>query len=114
MTAAFAIHGALAPPMAYIGPGAGFAVVGSFLILFAALALAFLSLLSLPLRMAANLFRRRAKGRFRKVAVLGLDGLDPRRAARLMDAGRLPNMAKMRESLQRKQQAAAAQQMSAH
>ncbi len=98
MVATTAISSAFSLPVAYIGPGAGFAVVGSFLILFAALALALLSLLALPVRLVANLFRKRAKGRFRKVAVLGLDGLDPRRAARLMDAGMLPNLARLRDT----------------
>jgi len=40
---------------------------------------------------------RRAARRERKVIVLGLDGLDPRRVARMMAQGRLPNMTRLRE-----------------
>ncbi len=83
-------------PLAYIGPGAGFAVVGSFLILFAALGLALLTLLSLPLRLVVSLFRRPPRGVFRRCIIVGLDGMDPRRSERLMDAGRLPNLARLR------------------
>lgn len=84
------------PSLAYIGPGAGFAVMGSFLILFAALALGLLTLFSLPFRLIVNLFRRRPRGRFRRCIIVGFDGMDPRRAAALMDAGRLPNLARLR------------------
>ena len=41
--------------------------------------------------------RRLATTRERKAIVLGLDGLDPRRVARLMAQGRLPNMQRLRE-----------------
>jgi len=77
--------------LCYIGPGAGFAVMGSFLIFFGALLLGMLILLSLPFRLLAALFRRGPHGRFRRCVVMGLDGMDPRRARRLMEAGRLPN-----------------------
>ena len=86
----------LSAPLAYIGPGAGFAVMGSFLIFVAALALGLLTLLTLPIRLLATLFRRAPKGRFRRVVIVGFDGMDPRRAARLMDAGRLPALASLR------------------
>jgi len=86
----------LSAPLAYIGPGAGFAVMGSFLIFIAALALGLLTLLTLPVRLLATLFRRAPKGRFRRVVIVGFDGMDPRRAARLMDAGRLPALASLR------------------
>jgi len=82
--------------LAYIGPGAGFAAMGSFMILFAALALGLLTLFSLPFRLLFLLFRQRAKGRFRRCVIVGFDGLDPRRAAALMDAGRLPHLAGLR------------------
>ena len=86
----------LSAPLAYIGPGAGFAVMGSFLIFIAALALGLLTLLTLPVRLLATRFRRAPKGRFRRVVIVGFDGMDPRRAARLMDAGRLPALAALR------------------
>lgn len=86
--------------LAYIGPGAGFAFLGSFLILFVALLLAIASLLTFPLRAAAAVFRRRRTGRplARRVVVVGLDGLDPAVAARLMDRGELPALTSLRAS----------------
>ena len=82
---------------AYIGPGAGFAVMGSFLIFFGALFLGLLILLSLPFRLVFSLVRKRPRGAFRRAVVVGLDGMDPRRAQRLMDAGRLPNFKALAE-----------------
>lgn len=82
--------------LAYIGPGAGFAAMGSFLILFAALALGLLTLFSLPFRLLVSLFRRRVRGRFRRCIIVGFDGMDPRRVTALMDAGRLPHLAQLR------------------
>jgi predicted AlkP superfamily phosphohydrolase/phosphomutase len=67
--------------------------MGSFLIFFGALALGLLLLLLLPFRLVFALFRKRPRGVFRRAVVVGLDGMDPRRARRLMDAGRLPNFA---------------------
>ncbi len=84
--------------LAYIGPGAGFAVMGSFLIFIGALLLGLLILLSLPFRLLFSLFIRRARGRFKRVVIVGLDGMDPRRAKRLMDAGRLPRLKALAEA----------------
>ena len=81
---------------AYIGPGAGFAFLGSFLIFFIALALAFFSLLAWPVRavrMALARRRREGKPRARRVVIVGLDGLDPRDVRRLMARGELPHFA---------------------
>jgi len=85
------------PVLGYIGPGAGFAFLGSFFILLAALALVFLSILSFPLRVLWQLIRRRPRrrGAVDRVVILGLDGLDPRRVRRYIDAGRLPHLAKL-------------------
>ena len=81
---------------AYIGPGAGFAFLGSFLTLVAGFFLSLLSLLLWPFRMAWRAVRRR-KGfqhaRVRKIIFLGLDGLDARLTERLMAEGKLPNLA---------------------
>jgi len=82
-------------PLAYIGPGAGFAFLGSLLALFVALVLAGASLLTLPVRLVLGALRRRKTG-IRAVAdrviVIGLDGLDPRRTRQLMESGDLPNL----------------------
>ena len=86
---------------AYIGPGAGFALLSSFLVLFVALALTFISLLSWPVRGLFRLIRGRrayAASAVDRVIVVGLDGLDPARAERLMDEGRLPNLSRLRRA----------------
>ena len=83
--------------LAYIGPGAGFAVMGSFLIFFGALFLGLLILLTLPFRLVFSLFRKRPRGAFRRAVVVGLDGMDPRRARRLMAEGRLPHFSALAE-----------------
>ncbi len=87
--------------LAYIGPGAGFAFVGAFLMLLAAVAASLLSLLTWPLRLvAARLLRRRPAHRpdFQRVVILGLDGVDPRDIRRLIDAGRLPAFARLEQT----------------
>ncbi|MBI3863174.1 MAG: alkaline phosphatase family protein [Planctomycetia bacterium] len=79
---------------AYIGPGAGMAFLGSFLVLLTALGLALLSLLTWPFRSVALWLKRLKRGvrpKVRRVVVVGLDGLDPGRVRSLMAAGRLPN-----------------------
>lgn len=88
------------PAVGYIGPGAGFAFVGSFLILLTALLMVFLSLLSWPFRLALRPFRykRRSKrGDVRRVIVLGLDGLDPGITRERMAEGRLPHLKTLAE-----------------
>jgi len=86
---------------AYIGPGAGFAVVTSFFVLFLTFILSFISLLTWPFRFLLLLFRRRKvrKNRLvKRVVVVGLDGLDPKLATTFMDQGLLPHFSKLRES----------------
>ena len=82
------------------GGGAGFAFLGSFFILFIALILSFLSVLSLPFRFVFALFRRRkitGRALVRRAVVVGMDGLDPARVRRLMAAGELPNFKSLAE-----------------
>ena len=84
--------------LAYIGPGAGFAFLGSFLTLVAGFFLSVFSLLLWPFRMVWRLVRRRKgyrKARVKKVIFLGLDGLDPKLTERLMAEGKLPNLARL-------------------
>ncbi|MBS0263345.1 MAG: alkaline phosphatase family protein [Planctomycetes bacterium] len=88
------------PALAYIGPGAGFAVLGSFLAVFAALFSAVLMVLSWPFRWIARwLFRRRppANRRFKRVVILGLDGLDHGLTEKMLAQGRLPHLAALRD-----------------
>ena len=85
--------------LAYIGPGAGFVFVGSFLsILFGFLA-AFFSFLIWPFRMAWRFVTRRHSLRgaqVRKLIFLGMDGLDPRLVEKFMEQGKLPNFSRLR------------------
>ena len=93
------IHSSI--PLAYIGPGAGFAFLGSFFTLVFGLALGALSMLLWPFRVVWRAVRFRgsyARAKVRKTIVLGLDGFDPRLAERLMDEGKLPNLEKLRAS----------------
>ncbi|MGD9873266.1 MAG: alkaline phosphatase family protein [Kiritimatiellia bacterium] len=91
----------LCPSLAYIGPGAGFAFVGSFLILFSALVLVAAAVLSWPFRLVLSVFLRRGRKRdktgIRRVVIVGLDGLDAKRTQRLMEEGRLPNFSALRD-----------------
>lgn len=85
---------------AYIGPGAGFAFLSSFLVLFATFALAFLTLLTWPIRWLLGAIRGRKpyrNARVDRVVVLGLDGLDPDIAEQYMDAGIMPHFARLRD-----------------
>ena len=75
---------------AYIGPGAGFAVGGSFLAVFAAVFSALAMILSWPVRLVWRiLFRKRTPKppRFQRVVVLGLDGLDYGLTQQFLDEG---------------------------
>ncbi len=86
--------------LAYIGPGAGFAFLGSFVTLLWALILSAGTFLTWPIRMAWKSIRRRRgmkNAKVKRVIFLGLDGLDPRLTERFMAEGRLPNLAKLQE-----------------
>ena len=88
------------PQLAYIGPGAGFAFLGSFLSLLIAFIVGAASLLIWPFRVAWRALTRRKglkKARVRKMIFVGLDGLDPDLSERFMAEGKLPNLAKLRE-----------------
>ncbi len=93
--------GCAAPAHAYIGPGAGFAVLGSFLVVLAAIFLGGVVLLTWPVRF---LIRRRrqgkayAKSQVDRVIILGFDGMDPGIVDRMLAAGKLPHFAKLRET----------------
>ncbi|MFC1596977.1 alkaline phosphatase family protein [Planctomycetota bacterium] len=84
----------------YVGPGAGFAFLSSFLIFFAAFALAGLIFLTTPIRLLVRIVRRRRRlrGRFSRVVVVGLDGMSPVVARRMIDAGQLPNFTELERS----------------
>ncbi len=87
------------PAHAYIGPGAGFAVLGSFLVVVVAALLGGLVLITWPFRFLVRSRRRRrsyAKSRADRVVVVGFDGMAPEIVDVMLEAGRLPNLAKLR------------------
>jgi predicted AlkP superfamily phosphohydrolase/phosphomutase len=86
------------PAWAYIGPGAGFAFLGSFLVFLATFLLALFSLVSWPVRLVIKALlgrRKTGKKKVSRVVVLGLDGMDPGLAERMMSEGKLPNLARL-------------------
>jgi predicted AlkP superfamily phosphohydrolase/phosphomutase len=85
---------------AYIGPGAGFALGGSMLVLLVTFALAFAIILTWPIRAAIKLIKvgnPYKAAMAKKVVILGLDGMDPGMTTKLMREGRLPNFQKLAE-----------------
>jgi predicted AlkP superfamily phosphohydrolase/phosphomutase len=88
------------PIFAYIGPGAGFAFLGSFLTLVLSVLASIASLLLWPFRMIRMAMRRKRGMRaahVKKLIFLGLDGLDPELTEMWMAEGKLPNLARLRE-----------------
>ncbi len=86
------------PALAYIGPGAGFAI-GSTLFAFTAAMLSGLVAIFLwPARRLIRYIRGRkayARARVKRVVILGLDGMEPSLAEQYMAAGKMPNLAKL-------------------
>ena len=88
------------PAYAYIGPGAGFAVAGSFLVIFAAVISAVIILITWPVRALIRAIRFRnvySRARIRRAIVLGFDGMDYALTTKLIDEGKLPNFAALRD-----------------
>jgi predicted AlkP superfamily phosphohydrolase/phosphomutase len=88
------------PVFAYIGPGAGFAFLGSFLTLVLSVLATIASLLLWPFRMVRMAIRRQRgvrAARVKKLIFLGLDGLDAELTERWMGEGKLPNLSRLRE-----------------
>jgi predicted AlkP superfamily phosphohydrolase/phosphomutase len=86
--------------MAYVGPGAGFAVMSSFLALLVGLFYSAVSLVLWPFRQLRRLLRSRragARAQLKRLIILGLDGLDPELASKWMDEGKLPHLAYLRQ-----------------
>jgi predicted AlkP superfamily phosphohydrolase/phosphomutase len=86
---------------AYVGPGAGFAFLGSAFVAIATIGLAIVTIALWPLTLIWRKMRGRGvpKGaRARRVVVVGLDGLDPKLVDRFISEGRLPNMKALSQS----------------
>ncbi|MDH5744709.1 MAG: alkaline phosphatase family protein, partial [Candidatus Aminicenantes bacterium] len=90
-----------APPLsAYIGPGAGFAFLSSFLVLFLTFFLAIFSFLSWPFRFLFRIIKGQKaykKSHINKLVILGLDGMDPVLIEKYMSKGKLPHFSKLSE-----------------
>ena len=84
---------AATPADAYIGPGAGFALLSSFFVLFTTIIVAVLSLLFWPFRTVWRMIRgpKAPRATIKRLIVVGLDGQDPELTDRFMKEGRLPN-----------------------
>ncbi len=91
----------LGPPLqAYVGPGAGFAFLSSFLILFLTFFLAVFSILSWPFRFLFRVIKgQRAykKSSINRLVIIGLDGMEPTLVEKYMSEGTLPNFSKIRK-----------------
>jgi predicted AlkP superfamily phosphohydrolase/phosphomutase len=87
------------PAAAYIGPGAGFAFLSSFLVLFLTFFLAIFSFLSWPFRFLFRAIRSKKalrKSRVDQVVIVGLDGMAPELAEKYMAEGKLPNLSRLK------------------
>lgn len=82
---------------AYIGPGAGFAVLSSFLVVFTTFLVAVASVLIWPFRALWRLLRQTAAARplIKRLIIVGLDGQDPKLTDRFMAEGDLPNFSRL-------------------
>ena len=79
------------PVEAYIGPGAGFALVSSFFVVFQTIIVAFSTPLIWPFRFMWRLIRhgRGVKPHIRRLIVVGLDGQSPDLTDRFLKEGKL-------------------------
>jgi len=88
------------PAYSYIGPGAGFAFLSSFLVLFLTFFLAVFSFLSWPFRLLVRLVKGRKALRgalVDRVVIIGLDGLEPTLAEKFMAEGKLPHLSMLKK-----------------
>lgn len=89
-----------APAQAYVGPGAGVALVGSFMVILVTMFMAVLIIMALPFRILWRTikYRGKAKPKIRRLVIVGLDGQEPRLTERYMKEGKLPNFQKLADS----------------
>ncbi len=88
------------PLHAYVGPGAGFAFLSSFLVIFLTFILALFSFLSWPFRFLMRVIKgQRAykKSNIDKLIILGLDGMEPSLVEKYMSEGKLPHLSKIKK-----------------
>lgn len=88
------------PLQAYIGPGAGFAFLSSFLVLFLTFFLAIFSFLSWPFRFLFRTIKGKKaykKSRINQLVIIGLDGLEPSLVEKFMAEGKLPQLSRLKK-----------------
>lgn len=87
---------------AYVGPGAGFALLGSFFTFVAALVLTLFLLIVWPVRALYRLARpsrtHRDRPSIRRAVVLGFDGMEPKLFEKFARKGALPNLSRLASS----------------
>ncbi len=89
------------PLQAYVGPGAGFAFLSSFLVLFLTFFLAAFSFLTWPIRFLIRMVKGQKaykKSHINKLVIIGLDGMEPTLVERFMSEGKLPNLSKIKKT----------------
>lgn len=83
------------PLNAYIGPGAGFALISSFMATFIAIISVLFAILILPFKIILRKIKKRKpeeKSIFNRIVLIGLDGLDPDITKRFLRQDKLPNI----------------------
>jgi predicted AlkP superfamily phosphohydrolase/phosphomutase len=93
--AALAVLALPSTASAYIGPGAGFALLSSFFVLLTTMVLAMVALLRWPFRLMWRAVRggRKARPLIRRLIVIGFDGQEPSLTDRYLAEGKLPHFA---------------------
>ena len=92
--------GAASPAAAYIGPGAGFALLSGFMVLLSTIVIAIATLAIWPIRMLWRSLTRKKppEPHVKRLIVVGLDGQDPKLTDQFLAEGKLPNFQKLQES----------------
>lgn len=88
------------PSSAYVGPGAGFAFLSSFFVLFLTFFLALFSFLAWPFRFLFRLIKGQKAYKHSKInqlVILGFDGMEPTLLEKYMAEKKLPNFSKLKK-----------------
>jgi predicted AlkP superfamily phosphohydrolase/phosphomutase len=82
---------------AYVGPGAGFALLSSFFVLFTTIVVVLLSILAWPVRALWRIATGRVAppASIRRLVIVGFDGQDPALTDRFLAEGRLPHFKRL-------------------
>lgn len=87
--------------LAYIGPGAGFGILTSFVVFLNAVAVSMLSFLFWPIMVLVRALKKRkrpGRAECERVVILGLDGLSPHLVEKYWENGDLPNLKKLAQT----------------